>query len=44
MMTPEMLASMASYEASLPGSSTPSPESAPSVAELTADATRRAER
>jgi mono/diheme cytochrome c family protein len=35
MMTPEMLASIARYEANLPASNTPSPESAPSVEDLT---------
>ncbi|HEX6167083.1 MAG TPA: cytochrome c [Acidimicrobiales bacterium] len=37
MMTPEMLAAIARYEASLPASETPNPPSAPSVAELSAD-------
>ncbi len=37
MMTPEMLAAIARYEASLPASQTPNPPSAPSVAELTAE-------
>jgi mono/diheme cytochrome c family protein len=37
MMSPEMLASIARYEASLPASETPNPPSAPSVAELTAE-------
>jgi mono/diheme cytochrome c family protein len=36
MMTPEMIAAIARYEASLPSSETPNPPSAPSVAELTA--------
>ncbi|HEX6568761.1 MAG TPA: cytochrome c [Acidimicrobiales bacterium] len=37
MMTPEMLAAIARYEATLPAQSTPNPPSAPSVAELTAE-------
>jgi mono/diheme cytochrome c family protein len=37
MLSPEMLAAIARYEASLPGSETPNPPSAPSVAELTAE-------
>jgi len=37
MMTPEMLAAIARYEASLPAAETPNPPSAPSVAELTAE-------
>jgi len=37
MMTPEMLAAIARYEASLPPSETPNPPSAPSAAELSAD-------
>jgi mono/diheme cytochrome c family protein len=36
MFTPEMIAALARYEASLPAAPTPEPESAPSVAELTA--------
>jgi hypothetical protein len=36
MFTPEMIAALARYEASLPTVPTPEPESAPSVAELTA--------
>jgi mono/diheme cytochrome c family protein len=36
MFTPEMIAALARYEASLPNAPTPEPESAPSVAELTA--------
>jgi mono/diheme cytochrome c family protein len=36
MMTPEMLAAIARYEATLPAATTPNPEDAPSVAELTA--------
>ncbi|MGH9234466.1 MAG: c-type cytochrome [Acidimicrobiales bacterium] len=36
MFTPEMIAALARYEASLPAVPTPEPESAPSVAELTA--------
>ncbi|MBN2622759.1 MAG: hypothetical protein JXA83_05300, partial [Acidimicrobiales bacterium] len=37
MMTPELLAAIARYEATLPPSETPNPPSAPSVAELTAE-------
>jgi len=37
MMTPEMIAAIARYEASLPPSQTPNPPAAPSVAELTAE-------
>jgi mono/diheme cytochrome c family protein len=37
MMTPEMIAAIARYEANLPPSETPNPASAPSVAELTAE-------
>ena len=37
MMTPEMIAAIARYEASLPPSETPNPPAAPSVAELTAE-------
>jgi len=36
MLTPEMIAAIARYEGSLPSTPTPEPESAPSVAELTA--------
>jgi mono/diheme cytochrome c family protein len=36
MFTPEMIAALARYEASLPSAPTPEPESAPSVSELTA--------
>jgi mono/diheme cytochrome c family protein len=36
MLTPEMIAALARYEASLPPAPTPEPESAPSVADLTA--------
>jgi hypothetical protein len=35
MMTPEMIAAIARYEASLPPAETPEPENAPSVEELT---------
>jgi mono/diheme cytochrome c family protein len=35
MLTPEMIAAIARYEASLPASSTPAPENAPSVEQLT---------
>jgi len=37
MMTPEMIAAIARYEANLPASSTPNPAGAPSVEELTAE-------
>jgi hypothetical protein len=37
MMTPEMIAAIARYEANLPGSTTPNPAGAPSVGELTAE-------
>ncbi|HEU0171493.1 MAG TPA: cytochrome c [Acidimicrobiales bacterium] len=37
MMTPEMLAAIARYEATLPTAETPNPPSAPSAAELSAD-------
>jgi mono/diheme cytochrome c family protein len=37
MMSPEMLAAIARYEATLPAAQTPDPPSAPSVAELTAE-------
>ena len=37
MMTPEMIAAIARYEANLPGSTTPNPAGAPSVEELTAE-------
>lgn len=37
MLTPEMLAAIARYEANLPAAATPNPPSAPSVAELTAE-------
>jgi mono/diheme cytochrome c family protein len=37
MMTPDMIAAIARYEASLPPSETPNPPAAPSVAELTAE-------
>jgi hypothetical protein len=37
MMTPDMIAAIARYEASLPPSQTPNPPAAPSVAELTAE-------
>jgi mono/diheme cytochrome c family protein len=37
MLTPEMLAAIARYEANLPAAETPNPPSAPSVAELTAE-------
>lgn len=37
MMTPEMLAAIARYEATLPAAETPNPPSAPSAAELSAD-------
>jgi mono/diheme cytochrome c family protein len=37
MMSPEMLAAIARYEATLPAAQTPNPPSAPSVAELTAE-------
>jgi mono/diheme cytochrome c family protein len=37
MMTPEMIAAIARYEANLPASTTPNPAGAPSVEELTAE-------
>jgi hypothetical protein len=36
MLTPEMIAAIARYEASLPAAQTPDPPDAPSVEELTA--------
>ena len=37
MLTPDMIAAIARYEAALPATETPSPPNAPSVEELTAD-------